>query len=109
MRYSKKNQKPRVSLAVDGGAIRPNVNLLDNLQNGSEMNSSSPAIVLFSITEHPTPVGYTPEKFYADTGANRSIHPNGKVATQFYRQKLDITTTNKEKLMQSEGVGKLDL
>ena len=47
------------------------------------------------------------EKFYADTGANRSIHPNGRSAITYCRQTLDISTANVGKGMQSEGVGKM--
>ena len=47
------------------------------------------------------------EKFFADTGANRSIHPNGRSAVSFYRMPLDISTASVGKSMQSEGVGKM--
>lgn len=47
------------------------------------------------------------ERFYADTGANRSIHPNIKSAVNFYRKSIDISTASGYKSMQSEGVGKM--
>ena len=51
------------------------------------------------------PPGCVTEKFYADTGANRSIHPNGRSAVSFYRMPLEISTAGKP--MKSEGVGKM--
>ena len=32
----------------------------------------------------PPPTGTVRERFMADTGANRSIHPNGRAAASFY-------------------------
>ena len=67
-------------------------------------NAISGVQVLFSITAPP---GCVTERFYADTGANRSLHPNGRSAVSYYRQKLDISTATTGKGMQSEGVGKM--
>jgi hypothetical protein len=36
--------------------------------------------------------GMVIERFYADTGANRSIYPNMRAASTFYRVQLDIGT-----------------
>jgi len=54
-------------------------------------------------------VGGTLETFVADTGANRSIYPNMRAATSFYRTELNIGTAMGAKSMKSEGVGKLIL
>src|SRR6185437_5079432 len=51
----------------------------------------------------------TRECFYADTGANRSLHPNMRAASSFYRSALDINTASGEKAMQTEGVGSMRL
>jgi hypothetical protein len=55
----------------------------------------------------PPPPGCVTEKIFADTGANRSIHPNGRSAVSFYRMSLDIATATAGKPMRSEGVGKM--
>ena len=51
--------------------------------------------------------GKITERFYADTGANRSIHPNMKAAATFYRVGLKIGTAAGGKSIVSEGVAKM--
>ncbi len=53
------------------------------------------------------PDGKVSERFYADTGANRSMHPSMRSAANFYRVALNIGTAAGGKAMQSEGVGKM--
>ena len=53
--------------------------------------------------------GLVLEKFLADTGANRSIHPNSRSAAGYSRLKLNIGTANGASSMTSEGVGEMML
>ena len=86
---------------VDGSATRANTVIVSEPDMS---NAISGVQVLSSITAPP---GCVTERFYADTGANRSLHPNGRSAISYYRQKLDISTATTGKGMQSEGVGKM--
>ena len=47
----------------------------------------------------------TIEKFFADSGANRSVYPNAKAATSYFPLPLDVSTASGSKSMKSEGVG----
>jgi len=49
------------------------------------------------------------EKFYADTGANRSIFSDVRAAASFHPMKLNIGTAQGSKIMKSEGVGEMIL
>ena len=101
---AKKEGKPKVNTAqVDGSSTR---SFCVRVSDPDE-----PELVhALSVTETTTPpAGFMVEKFYADTGANRSIHPNSRSATTYYRQTLDISTANAGKGMRSEGVGKMQL
>ena len=57
----------------------------------------------------PTPGNMVVEKFLADTGANRSVHPNPRSASTYYGQHMDIGTAAGSKSLKSEGVGKMQL
>jgi transposase InsO family protein len=96
---SKKANKPKAySASAEGGQLRCNVVIV-----------SPPAPVCFTsdVSSPPPPPDCVTERFYADTGANRSIHPNGRSAMSFYRLPLDIATATSGKPMRSEGVGKM--
>ena len=49
------------------------------------------------------------ERFFADTGANRSVHPDIKAANKYFPLPLDIGTASGSKTLKSEGVGTMDL
>jgi hypothetical protein len=55
------------------------------------------------------PPGMVLERFIADTGANRSVHPNPKSAFNYFPLPLDISTASGSKSMKSEGVGVMKL
>jgi len=56
-----------------------------------------------------TKSGFIMEKFYADTGANRSIFSDAGAAASFHPLKLNIGTAQGAKLMKSDGVGEMIL
>ena len=62
-----------------------------------------------AIMEPPPPIGMVREIFLADTGATRSLHPNGRSAYTFSRVSLEISTACIGKSMHSEGVGAMRL
>ena len=95
---SKKANQPRALQAnVDGSQIYAHMLKVDIPSNACAMNISIP----------PAPPDTVCEKFMADTGANRSIHPNGRAAANFYRMRLDISTASTGNSMRSEGVGRM--
>ena len=95
---AKKANRPRaLHAAQDGFPIRGNVVIVPDQQSVC-CNVDVPSTP-------PPPPGTVYEKFFADTGANRSIHPNGRSASSFYRVSLDISTASAGKSMRSEGVG----
>ena len=49
------------------------------------------------------------ERFYADSGANRTVHPSSLAAQSFYRYPLQVGTASGAKALQSEGVGSMKL
>jgi len=50
------------------------------------------------------------ERFFADTGANRTMHPNPKSAADYYPQTMSISTAAAgSKTLVSEGVGRIEL
>ena len=49
------------------------------------------------------------EKFYVDTGANRTVHPNPKASDKFFGLKIDISTASGDKVLKSEGLGTMKL
>ena len=91
---AKKAGKPRVLFShVDGGQIYANMFRVE-----------------VPMAQDPAPesnVGI--EKFFADTGANQSLHPNGRSAVTYSRLSLDISTAASGKSMKSEGVGAMEL
>ena len=95
----KKSGAPKVLLTTvddDGVPIRANMVVMQ------ELNSLS--------VEKPTefsPDGRIVEKFYADTGATHSLHPNIRAAASYYRLGLKIGTAADGKGMVSDGVGKM--
>ena len=95
---AKKAGKPRVLFsAVDGGQVYANM-----IRAG---------VVNFpNVIDEPMPEAAL-EKFYADTGANQSIHPSARSATpsSYSRLTLDFTTAAQGKSMRSEGVGAMEL
>ena len=53
----------------------------------TQRQQDTTAPVCYLADEHslpPPPTGTVRERFMADTGANRSIHPNGRAAATFY-------------------------
>jgi hypothetical protein len=84
----KKSGKPQVLAAVaehaDGGAIRANLLFVDD-----GTISDIPQALNSYVAD-----GKIRETFFADTGANRSIHPNTKASSSFYRIGLEIGTKN---------------
>ena len=101
--------KPKINYGVvDGGAVRANFLRVPEVAaqtvQVSVPEQTNSVTALSSIcSSPPPPPGCITERFYADTGANRSIHPNGRSAISYYRQKLDISTATAGKGMQSEG------
>ena len=104
---AKKANRPRAFMSSqDGGAIHANM-----IRVALPANADIPApdpLCFFSEDSSlpPPPVGTIRERFMADTGANRSIHPNARAAATFYRLNLDISTASVGNSMRSEGVGK---
>jgi transposase InsO family protein len=96
---AKKSGRPKALLA-DGVQIRSNVVIVSD-----ELNMALTTI----SSEPPPPLGTVCERFYADTGANRSIHPNSRSASVFSRVSLDISTASTGSSMKSEGVGQMKL
>jgi len=107
--FTKKSGGPKVMSAEDGRVASlnflrvctptpPQLNVLT-------VDTPTPPVCSMSVKTGDTVC----ERFYADTGANRSIHPNMKSSSNFYRTTIDINTANGPKTMQSEGVGKMKL
>ena len=92
-----------LAAAVDGFQIKSNMMMVMDPQ---EVVSPTALSVDVSPSGPPDTIM---EKFYADTGANRSIHSNQRAASSFYRVALNISTASTGNSMVSEGVGKLDL
>jgi transposase InsO family protein len=82
----------------DGMHVRANVVIV------SERAAPEPVCMTVSA-----PAGMVCERFYADSGANRSVHTNLRAAASFYRQELEIGTATGGNTMRSEGVGKMAL
>ena len=98
---SKKIGKPQALVAAvspDGEPIRANIIIVE--EDGTQ---PPPKIQCYNATVE----GKIKETFFADTGANRSIHPNTRAAANFYRVGLNIGTAHGGKCMKSEGVGKM--
>ena len=100
----KKAERPRMLLVEapdepnvdDSGTVHANVVLVDE---GESANTQCHLLV--------APDGKITERFYADPGANRSMHPNIRAAAIFYRLGLNIGIAAEGKNMQSDGVGKM--
>jgi hypothetical protein len=96
---SKKAGKPKALLLnADGSAVH--ANLLLCVDDGGGM-----PLALTTKTED----GTLCEQFWADTGANRHIHPSSKAAASFYRREFPIGTAQGERAMTSEGEGSMML
>lgn len=99
--HDKRSGKPKALVAVaaqgEGVQVRANLTIVD------EGTSQGVAMAI------KAPDGSVCEKFYADTGANRSMHRNMRAAANFYRIGLNIGTAAGGKVMRSEGVGKMML
>jgi hypothetical protein len=98
---TKKAGRPQVMAAIespDGVPIRANIVLVD------EGTSISTDLQCYNSIVSD---GKVKETFFADTGANRTLHPNTKAAASFYRVGLTIGTAHGGKSMKSEGVGKM--
>ena len=88
-------------LCVDDSMTGPSIEL--DLRNRAQADMTP--VCMTALTQE----GMTMERFFADTGANRSIHPNPRVASEYYRFPMDISTAQGNKAMRSEGVGRMDL
>jgi hypothetical protein len=92
-------------LDADGAAVVSNLMCVDDADDpGPPSILREPPVAMAARTD-----GKILEKFFADTGANRAIHPNARVASEFYRFVMDISTARGNNAMQSEGVGKMTL
>ena len=93
---TKKRNGPKVlASSVDGAPASANLFIVN-------LNTESAQVK----EEREAPIdGKFKERFYADTGANRSLHPNSRAAASFYRTTLDINTASGHKSMKTEGVG----
>jgi hypothetical protein len=60
------------------------------------------------LTPDPPP-GMVVEQMFADTGANRTVHPNPKSAYNYFPLGLNISTAAGDKSLKSEGVGIMKL
>ena len=81
-------------------------------QDCSTSNVSFPPIepaIVNTVSISSPPDGMVRETFLADTGASRSLHPNGRSAISFSRVSLEISTACVGQSMHSEGVGKMQL
>ena len=83
----KKAGKPRAYISQEGAQLKCNMVIV----------GESLPVCYSADVSIPTPPGCITEKFYADTGANRSIHPNGRSAVSFYRMPLEIATATSGK------------
>ena len=110
---AKKAGKPRVLFsAVDGGQTYANMIKVSISPEGmSKMTYPSEGM---SKMTYPSPDALPSppmalEKFFADTGANQSLHPNRRSATTYSRVSLNISTAATGKSMRSQGVGAMEL
>jgi len=96
--------RPRANLALqpeqDGGSICANM---------ISVKAMSKKIRSATVSVPSPPIGMVREVFLADTGATRSLHPNGRSAYSFSRVSLEISTACVGKSMHSEGVGSMKL
>jgi hypothetical protein len=97
-------EKPKIALAAvedqDGDDIIAN---LFTVNLNSAHNDSH------SLKDEEVVDGKVLERFYADTGANRSLHPSMRSAASYYRTAIDINTASGKKSMKTEGVGQMKL
>lgn len=99
--------RPQAHLAQsDGGALSANMFCVkEKIPVCTPLHSNNP--VAMSTTLCSPPLGMVREIFLADTGATRSLHPNGRSAFNFSRVSLEISTACVGNTMRSEGVGKM--
>ena len=98
--------RPRANLAYE--PEQDGVSIYSNMISVKGM--SKKIIAATSSIAVPTPPnGMVREVFLADTGATRSLHPNGRSAYSFSRVSLEISTACVGKSMRSEGVGTMKL
>ena len=99
---AKKAGKPKALLAsVDGYQVYANMFKVS-------MPLAQNAVV-DTLSPNTNPPNTVCEKFFADTGANQHLHPNGRSAISFSRVSLDISTAAVGNSMRSEGVGTMQL
>ena len=96
----KKSGKPRANLANVDGTVGQALLLIV-----SDSPTEQAGVVALSANV----VDSVSEIFFADTGANRSIHPNFHAGATFSRIELDIGTASGNKAMKSDGVGSMIL
>ena len=89
---------------TDGYDVYANMICVQEKKNfNEEKNFASSAIL-------PTPLqGMVRETFLADTGAIRTLHPNGRSASSFSRVSLEISTACVGASMRYDGVGEMKL
>jgi hypothetical protein len=104
---NKDNKKPRANYAeADGEPIYANMfSVKLPLKEEKNINVQ----IYSSISTPPPPPGTVREIFQADTGATRTLHPNGRSAASFSRVSLEIKTACIGNSMRSEGVGCMKL
>ena len=95
--------RPRANLALESGQDGNSI-----YANMISVKAMSKNIIASAVSTSP-PNGMVRETFLADTGATRSLHPNGRSAYSFSRVSLEISTACVGKTMQSEGVGSMKL
>ena len=78
-----------------------------------DQEPSSPAVMTFRTNneakQNQIMRRIVMEKFYVDTGANRTVHPNPKAANKYMGLQTDISTASGDKTLKSDGIGTLKL
>ena len=96
-----------MSLVGGKDVIEARANLFTVEDTAAQANTCLSLMV--SPSSPPTPGNMEVEKFLADTGANRFVHPNPRSASTYEGQPMDIDTAAKSKSLKSEGVEKMQL
>src|SRR4051812_34736097 len=83
--------------SVDGYQVQANMFKvtmpIPKCVEGTPLSLSPITVAQTAIDGGPTPLPNTVcEKFFADTGANQHLHPNGRSAISFSRVSIDIST-----------------
>ena len=106
---NKNGYKPRANYTqADGYSISAN---MISVQEKKEDHAKQKSVQVYSSISNqpPQPPGTVREVFQADTGATRTLHPNGRSAATFSRVSLEIKTACIGNSMRSEGVGSMKL